>query len=520
MPIPMKAKLPLAALACFVCLATSHLHATIWYVTEMGAGLMDGSSWANARPGYQLQLAIDNAASGDEVWVRTGIYRPTMTADRTVAFHMRNDVTIYGSCAGNETQISQRPQGFGPTSVLSGEIGSPGLQDNSYHVIANVGLDATAIIDGFVIRDANDDRPASSNEGLGGGIFNDGTNGGHCNPTIRYCVITSNGAAFGAGIFNSGYLGQSSPTIEGCIIEENYAYTGGGGIDNFGLAGIASPIISNTVVIRNGAAVRAGGMYCWGGNNGQASPVIINSVFALNYAVDGGGLVADNLNSSAGSSGDASPTFRNSIVWGNTATGAGPQFFTLGDGTCSATYTDIDLSGQSAPHVLSGPTTGNISSDPRFLNDANSRGMDGYWLTGDDGFTLQSLSPCRDVGDATGIPPFDILGAPRVNNGVVDLGAYEYLAPALAIQDQADAGLSDDLAADGVRIAPNPSTGRLTLLGARPDDHASLLDAQGRVCAQWRVDAGPVDLRDLPNGMYVVVLRGSDGQRCLRWVKG
>lgn len=515
----MNAKLALVALACIISLAAQPLHAATWYVTQSGAGQLDGSAWANARPGYQLQLAIDGAAPGDQVWVQFGTYRPTMTSDRAAAFHMRHGVAIYGSFAGNETLVSERPFAGGPISVLSGEIGAPGIQDNSYHVISNTGLDATAILDGFVIRDANDDRPASSTEGLGGGIFNDGTNGGQCSPTIRYCVITSNGAAFGAGIFNSGYLGQSSPVIESCIIVQNYAYTGGGGIDNFGLAGIASPSIVNTLVVHNGAAFRAGGMYCWGGNNGEASPTIVNSVFAHNTAVDGGGLVADNLNTGAGSSGTARPIFRNSIVWGNTATGSGPQFFTLGDGACSATYTDIDLSGQVAPHMLSGASTGNIGSDPLFLNSANVLGMDGYWMTADDGFALQSLSPCRDVGNGTGLPLRDLLQAPRVNNGVVDLGAYEYIALPLASQTQADASMQHGHAAGQLSISPNPSTGPLHLRGAAPGEHAYLLDAQGRTCAQWRAHAGEMDFGGLPSGMYVVVVRGRDGLRSLRWVK-
>lgn len=516
MPIRLFVLLLLAA-----CLTTPQTAwAVTWFVTPAGAGMQDGSAWAHARPGTQLQATLDNAASGDEVWVQAGTYRATAGSDRSASFHMRNGVTLYGSFVGTETLLGQRSLLGGPTSILSAEIGAPGTADNCYHVVHNTGLDASAVIDGFVIRDANDDRPASSSEGLGGGIFNDGSNGGQCSPTIRHCVITANAADFGAGIFNSGYLGQSSPHIEGCILHQNHAYTGGGGIDNFGLAGIASPTLVNTLVIQNTAAQRAGGMYCWGGNNGDASPVVLNSVFAFNSAVDGGGLVADNLNASSGSSGTAQPSFRNSILWGNAASGTGPQFFLLGSGgACSATYTAIDLSGQAAPHILSGSTTGNLGSDPLFLNSGLGPGVDGLWMTADDGFALQSLSPCRDVGDASSLPALDLLQAPRVNNGVVDLGAYEFDALPLAIVEQPGSSSFAPDAQGRPILAPNPSDGLLHILGASPSDQATLWDAQGRQVAAWQVVDGPRDFKGLPAGIYLLVVAGPEGRSAHRWVK-
>jgi hypothetical protein len=489
------------------------LLATTSYVTPTGAGLQNGSSWADAFPAASLQAALDAAIPGDEVWVAAGLYTTTAGSDRSISFHMRPGVGLYGSFAGTETLLSQRTLAGGPTSILSGEIGAPGATDNSYHVIANVGsLDSTSILDGFVVRDANDERPATANEGLGGGIFNDGTNGGHCNPRIRHCLITANQATFGAGIFNSGYLGEASPRIEACIIFQNHAYTGGGAIDNFGLAGIASPTIVNTLLIQNTADLRAGGIYCWGGNNGQASPTLLNCVLAGNSAVDGGGVVCDNLNSSAGNSGNATPHFRNCIVWANTASsGDGPQFFILGTATCEATYTDIDLSGQTGSHVLSGPTTGNLDVDPLFLDTATPSGTDGLWMTSDDGYTLQSLSLCRDAGDNVNLPALDLLLAPRVNNGVVDLGAYEYDAPPLASVHPASAGLPT--------LAPNPSTGLLRLTGAQAGVPVQLRDAQGRLLRQWPAAEGVQDFSDLPAGIYLVVVNGPDGTIAQRWVK-
>ena len=146
-------------------------YAVTRYVTPTGAGTMDGTSWANAFPGTSLQVAINASSAGDEVWVAAGIYYTTTTTNRAISFNMRNGVTIYGSFNGTEAFVSERDLTNGLTSILSGEIGTAGINDNSYKVVYNEDLDATAIIDGFVIEGGNDDRsPTNSGNGLGGGM--------------------------------------------------------------------------------------------------------------------------------------------------------------------------------------------------------------------------------------------------------------------------------------------------------------------------------------------------------------
>ena len=297
-------------------------------------------------------------------------------------------------------------------------------------MISNTNLDNTAVLDGFVVSEANDDRLPTLNEGLGGGVYNEGMNpGNQCSPVIRNCVIRNNRAVFGAGIFNNGYNGgNASPLLSHCIITDNLATDAGGGIDNFGLAGNASPQVINCIICNN-TALTAGGMYSWGGNpGGNASPLLINTVFVNNTATAGnaGGLIADNSNSAGGfNDGNSNPVARNCIFRNNSATGAGPQFAIKGTATFTATYSAIDLAGQTGPHILSGAGTGNLQMDPLFIGISDPDGTDNCWMTADDGLQLAVNSPAIDAGENTAVPALDLRFTPRIAGARVDIGVYE-----------------------------------------------------------------------------------------------
>jgi len=501
-------------LSIFLIAIVVNTNAAIRYVTPLGAGALNGTSWANAFPGTSLQAAISASGIGDEVWVATGTYYTTTTITRTISFSMRNDVAVYGSFAGTETLLSQRILTNGLTTTLSGEIGTVGIGDNSYHTISNSNLNNTAIIDGFIIRDANDNRAVSLTNGLGGGIYNNGSGaGGVCSPTIRNCVIINNQATFGAGIFNNGYNGgNASPIISNCVISTNIAIEGGGGLDNFGVTGNASPIITNCVIYNNTAATRAGGMYCWGGSNGNANPIVVNTVFARNTAVDGGAVVSDrlNLNSTTNSSGNSNPNFKNCIFWGNTASGTGPQFFNLGAATFSATYSNIDLTGQNSPHIVSGPVTGNINTNPLFSNIVLGIGPDGNWMTTDDGLQLHSSSPCINAGDNTGVPLTDILTNNRILNSIVDLGPYEFSSTLTVVTEIDKQNI-------GIVLFPNPTSNILNLtfnISEIDNFVLTLFDINGRLLKT--IDQGQktigtynyqIDLSQQQCGIYFLTLK-------------
>ncbi len=60
---------------------------------------MDGSAWDKAFT--NLQCAQDEAASGDQIWVKHGIYHPGTAPAAT--FVGKSGVKVYGGFGGTET---------------------------------------------------------------------------------------------------------------------------------------------------------------------------------------------------------------------------------------------------------------------------------------------------------------------------------------------------------------------------------------------------------------------------------
>jgi hypothetical protein len=124
----------------------------------------------------------------------------------------------------------------------------------------------------------------------------------------------------------------------------------------------------------------------------------------------------------------------NSILWGNTATVEGPEVY--------------DMESVNFCNVQGGyERGGNIDLDPLF---ADADGDDSIVGTADDDLRLTAGSPCIDVasnnligrdwadldgdGNTNEKVPYDLDGNPRIENDIVDMGAYEFAAPVMQVK--------------------------------------------------------------------------------------
>ena len=123
---------------------------SIFYTKPGATG--DCLSWESA---CDLNTALLDAISGDEVWVAEGTYFPTTSGDRIISFGLKTGIAIYGGFPPEGGAWESRDWQTHPT-VLSGDIGVAGdSSDNSYHVIYGYGVAGSAILDGFTITHGN-----------------------------------------------------------------------------------------------------------------------------------------------------------------------------------------------------------------------------------------------------------------------------------------------------------------------------------------------------------------------------
>ena len=141
--------------------------AAVRYVIPGGATSGACASWGAA---CDLPYALGLAASGDELWVKAGTYKPTTGSDRSATFQLKNGVSVYGGFAGAETTRDQRNWTANVT-ILSGDIGTSGnTSDNVYHVVTGSVTDNTALLDGFTVTGGN--ANGSNPDDQGGGMYN------------------------------------------------------------------------------------------------------------------------------------------------------------------------------------------------------------------------------------------------------------------------------------------------------------------------------------------------------------
>ena len=332
------------------------------------------TNWTTAA--LTIQDAIDAAVAGDEVIVTNGVYS---TGGKIVFGALSNRAAV------DRPLFVHSANGAGVT-VIQGQWAQG--TTNGDTAVRCVYLTNGATLSGFTITNGatfgtNGDY---SRERSGGGVWCEGPSA-----SVVNCAVVGNSSQFDGG-------GVYSGTLSNCTVACNVANSGGG---------VSYGILNNCIVVSNtagsGAAVYSGTL-----NN-----CLVTANVAGPYGTYYGGTtygstlnsctVASNtgvaaLGYYAGHSG-VSSTLNNCIVVDN-------------DG---GNFTMLCFFNYSCTSPDPGSGTGNITTPPMFVDEAAGN------------FRLLAGSPCIDTGsDTLSVGSSDLDGNPRVINGTIDMGAYEY----------------------------------------------------------------------------------------------
>ncbi|WP_188459334.1 T9SS type A sorting domain-containing protein [Psychroflexus planctonicus] len=135
---------------------------------------------------------------------------------------------------------------------------------------------------------------------------------------------------------------------------------------------------------------------------------------------------------------------------------------------------------------------GNILGSNALFSDLNS-----------DDFSLQNTSPCIDSGipDTSGlnIPDLDIVGNPRIDNNIIDMGAFEFQQPLSVNEVNLQQSLS---------IYPNPASNKLNII-LDDFDFARIYTLNGRLISTHK--SKTIDLTEFEKGIYLLKIVTENG---------
>jgi predicted outer membrane repeat protein len=412
---------------------SSALAQTTIFVDDSAATGGNGTSWASAFVTLDDALAAATAPGADEIRIAHGRYRPmvqlTPPDPRSAAFVIPDETTLIGGWLGNE--INNIPLGTPRLTLLSGDIGTPGVAtDNAHHVVIIDSITPQQVIDATIKRLTISDGYADVGDTRGGGIY---VTGGVAvaNLALENCQVKNNHAEAGGGMF----FQTGDVTMKNCTFTGNTAAGRGGA-----MRAQASKLRCDNSYFTDNSAAGNGGVISI---TSTTPPDIefVNCLFTGNSSVNGSGGVASmnsgqfsaghgiwydctfSENSCGGENGgsviyagppsgvSARAVLRNCVAWGNS-----PSATTLVN-PWEVSYSDIE--------GALWPGSGNISANPLFTSS----------------FSLQSGSPAIDAGSNALLPPdeldldgdgnttaqipVDLVYQIRILNDIVDMGAFE-----------------------------------------------------------------------------------------------
>ena len=410
--------------------------ATIYFVAPSAAGTADCSSFTNA---CTLQSALGSAASGDEVWVKAGVYIPGSNV--LDSFSIPSGVSVYGGFAGTEgtSDFGLRDPATNLT-VLSGDMDgddvnkvngvTPSTADirstNSNHVVTPA---SGSVLDGLTIT-------AGGAGGYGAAIFQQNSyvftvSNVHIvgnQPPAVYIggaasftdVTLTNNAQSGIDGGAVHVLPGASPTFTDVTFDGNGGGRGGAVYNEGG-----SPAFANVTFYNNSASGTGGGAVYNYANGVTIDPTFTNVTFNQNHASSGsGGAVYNEAINSATLVGH----YSNVILWGDTASSASEMYST----PSSPTQPQPVVSFSVIPGGCATITTSNsgafcalsYSGDPMLGSLQDNGGLT-------ETIALGAGSSALETGydaacNAAPVNSLDQRGVTRPNGPHCDIGAYEY----------------------------------------------------------------------------------------------
>ncbi len=338
-----------------------------WYVTTNGNDAASGTSWATAK--RTIQAAVDAATAGGRVWVSNGVYATGGVTNYPAGSTLTNRVAIYKLLT---VQSVNGPE----VTIIKGAWDPAADSRLGDAAIRCVYVGSNAVLSGFTLT--NGATRGIHTEGYGGGAWCEAsgvinhcrlfgnvalTGGGVVGGTLNFCTLADNRVDSQLG--NGG--GASGATLNDCVLSNNFAFNYGGGANR--------STLNRCRLSQNRVAVTGSGAF----------DCLLNNCLLL-------------TNSGGGLSGASFCTLNNCTVVSNRILSSTVNNGILSDSaweesTLNTTYT----------------------GDPLFVDE----------VAGD--YRLSNRSPCIDAGDNAVVQgEMDLDGNPRIVNGLVDQGAYEF----------------------------------------------------------------------------------------------
>jgi len=377
-----------------VCLTTGTM-ADTWYVATNSVTDGPGTAWANAF--WTIQGGVDAASGGDTVLVTNGVYNagggltPGYTISNRVV--LNKAVTVRSMTGPSNTFIvGEGP--LGPSAVrcvfMTNGASLIGMTLTNGHTLSTASETNMSLAGGGALLHyggmiSNCIITGCEAQKWGGGVSSYFGGGEILDSELKYNTVHRQGA---------GIRMEGGGRIERCHIHDNLADDWDGG----GMYLMYEAVVIDCLIANNDGW-SGGGIYAARSSNDGVR--VYNCTIVGNHVeYDGGGIMARQAG-----------TFRNCIIWSNTAE--------LQPTTGNYSNSGFGVSYQyccTTPLVLEG--TPNITNAPAFTDMASRN------------YKLLSFSPCVDSGNNDFvIGSTDLFGRPRIINGTVDMGPYEYPVP-------------------------------------------------------------------------------------------